>query len=72
MLELTNTLTRAKEPVRPRTAGRVTMYTCGPTVYRYAHIGNLRTFLLADLVRRPWRRAGPRSARCRTSPTSGT
>jgi len=28
------------------------MYTCGPTVYRYAHIGNLRTFLLADLVRR--------------------
>jgi cysteinyl-tRNA synthetase len=52
VLELTNTLTRAKEPVRPRTAGRVTMYTCGPTVYRYAHIGNLRTFLLADLVRR--------------------
>ena len=52
MLELTNTLTRAKEPVRPRSAGRVTMYTCGPTVYRYAHIGNLRTFLLADLVRR--------------------
>ena len=38
--------------MRPRTPGRVTMYTCGPTVYRYAHIGNLRTFLLADLVRR--------------------
>ena len=52
MLELTNTLTRAKEPVRPRTPGRVGMYSCGPTVYRYAHIGNLRTFLLADLVRR--------------------
>ena len=52
MLEVTNTLTRAKEPVRPRTPGRVTMYTCGPTVYRYAHVGNLRTFLLADLVRR--------------------
>ena len=52
MLEVTNTLTRAKEPVRPRTHGRVTMYTCGPTVYRYAHVGNLRTFLLADLVRR--------------------
>jgi cysteinyl-tRNA synthetase len=52
VLEVTNTLTRAKEPVRPRTPGRVTMYTCGPTVYRYAHIGNLRTFLLADLVRR--------------------
>ena len=52
MLEVTNTLTRAKEPVRPRTPGRVAMYTCGPTVYRYAHIGNLRSFLLADLVRR--------------------
>src|SRR5919205_3935919 len=45
-------MTRAKEPVRPRTPGRVSMYTCGPTVYRYAHVGNLRTFLLADLVRR--------------------
>jgi cysteinyl-tRNA synthetase len=52
VLQVTNTLTRAKEPVRPRTPGLVTMYTCGPTVYRYAHIGNLRTFLLADLVRR--------------------
>src|SRR5688500_14626840 len=52
VLELTNTLTRAKEPVGPRTPGRVAMYTCGPTVYRYAHIGNLRTFLLADLLRR--------------------
>jgi cysteinyl-tRNA synthetase len=52
MLAVTNTLTRAKEPLRPRTPGRVTMYTCGPTVYRYAHIGNLRTFLLADLLRR--------------------
>ena len=52
MLQVTNTLTRAKEPVRPLAPGRVGMYTCGPTVYRYAHIGNLRTFLLADLVRR--------------------
>src|SRR6266540_3719526 len=52
MLRVTNTLTRQKEPVRPGTPGMVTMYTCGPTVYRYAHIGNMRTFLLADLVRR--------------------
>ena len=52
MLQVTNTLTRAKEPLRPRTPDRVTMYTCGPTVYRYAHVGNLRTFLLADLLRR--------------------
>jgi cysteinyl-tRNA synthetase len=52
MLRVTNTLTRQREPVAPRTSGLVRMYTCGPTVYRYAHIGNLRTFLLADLVRR--------------------
>jgi len=52
MLRITNTLTRQKEPVRARTPGTVRMYTCGPTVYRDAHIGNLRTFLLADLVRR--------------------
>jgi cysteinyl-tRNA synthetase len=52
MLAVTNTLTRAKEPLRPRAPGKVAMYTCGPTVYRYAHIGNLRTFLLADLLRR--------------------
>src|SRR4029453_4277214 len=52
VLQVTNTLTRAKEPVRPRTPGGVGMYSCGPTVYRYAHIGNLRSFLLADLVRR--------------------
>src|SRR5204862_3006460 len=32
--------------------GHVRMYTCGPTVYRYAHLGNLRTFMLADLIRR--------------------
>ena len=52
MLQVTNTLTRKKEAVAPRTPGRLRMYTCGPTVYRYAHVGNLRTFLLADLVRR--------------------
>jgi len=52
MLQVTNTMTRTKEPVAAPTSGPLRMYTCGPTVYRYAHIGNLRTFLLADLVRR--------------------
>jgi hypothetical protein len=51
-LRLRNTLTRRVEPVEPREPGRVGMYSCGPTVYRYAHVGNLRTFLLADLIRR--------------------
>jgi cysteinyl-tRNA synthetase len=51
-LSLRNTLGRAVEPVAPRDPARVTMYTCGPTVYRPVHIGNLRSFLLADLIRR--------------------
>jgi cysteinyl-tRNA synthetase len=51
-LTIYNTLTRRKEPFRPIEPGRVRMYTCGPTVYRYAHIGNLRSYLLADWLRR--------------------
>jgi cysteinyl-tRNA synthetase len=52
MLRLRDTMTRQVEPVEPVEPGRVRMYTCGPTVYRYAHVGNLRSFLLADLIRR--------------------
>jgi cysteinyl-tRNA synthetase len=51
-MRLYNTLTRAVEEVVPVEPGLVKMYTCGPTVYRYMHLGNLRTFMLADLVRR--------------------
>ncbi len=51
-LRLRNTLTRRVDPVEPFEAGRIGMYTCGPTVYRYAHVGNLRSNLLADLIRR--------------------
>jgi len=51
-LRLRNTLTRAVETVEPGDGRRLRMYSCGPTVYRYAHVGNLRTFLLADLIRR--------------------
>jgi cysteinyl-tRNA synthetase len=51
-LRLRNTLTRSDEPVEPGPSGRIGMYSCGPTVYRYAHVGNLRTFLLPDLIRR--------------------
>ena len=49
---LHNTLTRRVEPFVPREAGRVGMYTCGPTVYRDVHLGNLRSYLLADWLRR--------------------
>jgi len=51
-LKLFNTLTRKQEPFIPLTPGKVRMYSCGPTVYGYAHIGNLRTFLWSDLLRR--------------------
>src|SRR6266851_3029034 len=45
-----NTLTRAKEDLRPAREGIVRIYSCGPTVYRYVHVGNLRTFMLPDLL----------------------
>ncbi len=51
-LRIFNTLTRRKEPFAALEPGRVKMYTCGPTVYRYAHIGNLRSYLMADWLRR--------------------
>jgi cysteinyl-tRNA synthetase len=49
---LFNTLTRRVEPFVPLAPPRVTLYTCGPTVWNYAHIGNFRTFLFEDLLRR--------------------
>ncbi len=49
-LRLYNTLTRRKEEFRSLEPGRVGIYSCGPTVYRYVHVGNLRTFLFADLL----------------------
>src|ERR1700690_2147271 len=51
-LRFYNTLTRALEPFRPIDAGRVRMYTCGPTIYNFAHIGNFRAYLFEDLLRR--------------------
>jgi cysteinyl-tRNA synthetase len=51
-LSLYNTLTRRVEPFQPLAPPRVLLYTCGPTVWNYAHIGNFRTFLFEDLLRR--------------------
>ena len=52
MLQLFNTLTRGKEPFTSLVPNQVGIYSCGPTVYRDVHIGNLRTYLLADWLRR--------------------
>lgn len=55
---LYNTLTRRVEEFVPITEGKVGMYTCGPTVYNYAHIGNLRTFIFEDVLKKMFKRAG--------------
>lgn len=52
MIKLYNTLTRKKETFKPIKNGEVGMYSCGPTVYWYQHIGNLRTYIFVDLLRR--------------------
>ena len=49
---LRNTLTRRREDLNPIEPGRVRMYSCGPTVYRQAHIGNMRSYMMADWIRR--------------------
>src|ERR1700742_850378 len=51
-LKLYNTETRQKEILKPLREGEVRMYTCGPTVYNFAHIGNFRTYIFEDLLRR--------------------
>ena len=51
-IKLYNTLTRGKEEFKPIKKGQVKMYVCGPTVYNYAHIGNLSSFIRWDILRR--------------------
>jgi len=55
MIKIHNTLTRRVETLEPLRPGRVGMYTCGPTVYDYAHIGNFRAYVWEDLLRRTLR-----------------
>jgi cysteinyl-tRNA synthetase len=59
-LRLHNTLTGTKDVFAPQTPAHVLMYTCGPTVWNYAHVGNLRAFLFYDLLRRHLQVAGNR------------
>lgn len=57
-LKLYNTETRSVDVFEPIEAGKVSMYTCGPTVYHYAHIGNLRTYVFEDILKRVILREG--------------
>lgn len=59
-MKLYNTLSRSVQEFQPIDKERVTIYTCGPTVYNYAHIGNLRTFLFEDFLRRALKYLGYR------------
>ncbi|MBR2293332.1 MAG: cysteine--tRNA ligase [Clostridia bacterium] len=55
---LYNSLTRKREEFVPNVEGKVSMYTCGPTVYHYAHIGNLRSYIMEDILEKYLRYAG--------------
>ena len=57
-MQLYNSLTRQKEEFVPNTPGRVAMYTCGPTVYHFAHIGNLRSYIMEDVLEKTLRYFG--------------
>jgi len=57
-MKIYNTLTRRIEDINPLERGKIKMYSCGPTVYRYIHIGNLRTFTMADWIRRTFEYRG--------------
>jgi cysteinyl-tRNA synthetase len=52
VIQYFNTLSRQVEPFAPLESGRVSLYTCGPTVYNYAHIGNFRAYVFEDLLQR--------------------
>ncbi len=57
-MQLYNSLSHKKEEFVPHEEGKVSIYTCGPTVYHYAHIGNLRTYIMEDILDRYLRYAG--------------
>ena len=57
-MQLYNSLSHSKEEFVPHEAGKVSMYTCGPTVYHFAHIGNLRTYIMEDILDRYLRYSG--------------
>ncbi len=57
-VKIFNTLTRKVETIVPNVDGKIAMYTCGPTVYHFAHIGNLRSYIMEDVLEKTLRYAG--------------
>ena len=63
-MKIYNTLTHSVDEFIPHEAGKVKMYTCGPTVYNYAHIGNLRTYIFEDILEKTLKYLGYEVKRC--------
>ena len=71
MFRLYDTRTRQIEEIKPASRGLLRMYACGPTAYRYAHLGNMRPFLLSDLIRRVAQRHGVTVVSCQNITDAG-
>jgi len=56
--QMFNTLTKKVETIVPNVEGKISMYTCGPTVYHFAHIGNLRCYIMEDVLEKSLRYIG--------------
>ena len=63
-MKIYNTLSRTVEEFIPREEGKVKMYTCGPTVYSYAHIGNMRNYIGHDILEKTLPIVSAKSFRC--------
>ena len=63
-MKIYNTLTKGVEELIPNEPGKIKMYTCGPTVYHYAHIGNLRTYIFEDILEKTLKYIGYEVTRC--------
>ena len=63
-MKIYNTLTKKVEEIIPHEEGKIKMYTCGPTVYNYAHIGNLRTYIFEDIFEKAVTLFGLRRRTC--------
>ena len=63
-MKIYNTLTRKIEEFIPNNKNEITMYTCGPTVYHFAHIGNLRSYIMEDILEKTFNLMGYKVKRC--------
>lgn len=64
VVKVYNTMTKKVDPIEPLEPGHITLYCCGPTVYNYQHVGNLRTYIFEDLLARTLRYAGYKVTHC--------